>query len=87
MSKLMNTLTLSCLKATELMDKYPPVKLSIREKVMLKVHKSMCDACTNYEKQSKFLNELLSKQIFIHSEDNIPTIENRKLREQIISKI
>lgn len=48
----MHILFLSCLKATEMIEKKLHFQLSWREELQLKVHKMMCDACTNYEKQS-----------------------------------
>lgn len=60
MKKLMNILFLSCLKATELIEKKIYFKLSLKEKIQLKAHKMMCDACTNYEKQSIFLDKGIS---------------------------
>lgn len=48
----MHMLFLSCLKATELIEKNLHFKLSFREKLQLKVHKMMCDACSNYGKQN-----------------------------------
>ena len=60
MKKLMHILFLSCLKATELIEKKLRFKLSIREKLQLKMHKSMCEACTRYEKQSILIEKGLS---------------------------
>ena len=56
----MHILFLSCLKATELIEKKLHFKLSITEKLQLRMHKSMCDACTMYEKQSIVLEKGLS---------------------------
>ena len=56
----MHILFLSCLKATELIEKKLHFKLSATEKLQLRMHKSMCDACTRYEKQSIFLDKGLS---------------------------
>ncbi|MCF8222684.1 MAG: hypothetical protein K9J25_06010 [Bacteroidales bacterium] len=56
MKKLLNILFLSCFKATELIEKKLNFKLSIKERIQLKLHKSMCDACAVYEKQSEFLD-------------------------------
>jgi hypothetical protein len=62
MKKLMHILFLSCIKATELIEKRFHFKLTLRERLKLRVHKMMCDACTNYEKQSF----LLEKGIELH---------------------
>ena len=60
MKKLMHTLFLSCLKATELIEKKIHFKLNLTEEIQLKAHKMMCSACTNYEKQSIILEKGIS---------------------------
>ena len=50
---------LSCKKAASLIDKKAEVKLTFNEGMQLHVHKSMCAACTAYEKQSLLLNSML----------------------------
>ena len=62
MKKLMHILFLSCLKATELIEKKLHFKLSVKEKLQLKVHKMMCSACTNYEKQSVLIEKSFENQ-------------------------
>jgi len=57
MKKLLHILFLSCLKATELVEKKLHFKLSVQEKIQLHLHKMMCEACTKYEKQSIFLEK------------------------------
>jgi hypothetical protein len=87
MKKLMNYLMLSCKKATELIEKRTLVRLSFKEKVQLRMHKSMCDACTTYEKQSKKIDGLLYKHISDASIDNTSTLKNEALKEKIINNI
>jgi hypothetical protein len=60
MKELMYKLLLSCLKATELIEKKLHFKLSVKERIQLKMHKMMCSACSNYEKQSIFIEKGLS---------------------------
>ncbi len=57
MKKLMHILFLSCLKASELIEKKFHFRLSFKEQMQLKMHKMMCSACTIYEKQSKVLDK------------------------------
>ena len=61
MKKIMHFLFLSCFKATELIEKKLHVKLSFKEKIRLKMHKSMCNACRLYDKQSVVIDEALKK--------------------------
>ncbi|MDA3954289.1 MAG: hypothetical protein PF485_11625 [Bacteroidales bacterium] len=62
MKKIMNILFLSCLKASELIEKKFHLKLSFTERLQLKIHKMMCDACTLYEKQSRILEKGIENQ-------------------------
>jgi hypothetical protein len=55
MQKLMHILALSCLKATELVEKRTHLKLGFKERFQLKVHLMICGACKRYEKQSAFI--------------------------------
>lgn len=86
MKKLMYLLMLSCRKATELMEKRSLIGLSWTETIQLRMHKSMCDACSTYEKQSKILDKLLHKHIHFHGEDDVSLIKNNDLKQKIASK-
>jgi len=57
----MNFFMLSCKRATELMSKKEVINLTIIESVQLKMHTSMCKACSAYEKQSENIEKTLSK--------------------------
>jgi glucose-6-phosphate-specific signal transduction histidine kinase len=63
MNKIKNTLLLSCLRATELIEKRLHFKLSLGEKIALRLHISMCQACQLYEKQSAFIDRGLSSSL------------------------
>jgi len=69
---------ISCLKATELIEKKFYFKLSFSERLQLKVHKSMCKACALYGKQSAFIEKGISWQI--KKEDLKVDIEALKTR-------
>jgi len=83
MKNLMNILFLSCLKATELIEKKLLFKLSFSERVRLKMHKAMCDACTMYEKQSNVLDKALSDS---EHKDEI-AIDLSDFKKEIITKL
>lgn len=83
MKKLMHIFFLSCFKATELIEKKIYSKLSLKEKIQLKVHKTMCSACTNYEKQSYIIDKALS-----HSpEPSELSVDLSALKKSTLSKI
>lgn len=62
MKKIMHFFFLSCYKATELIEKKLHIKLSFKEKMQLKIHKSMCSACRLYDKQSIVIDDALKKK-------------------------
>lgn len=80
MKKLMHILFLSCLKATELIEKKFRFKLTLKEKLQLKMHKMMCEACTKYEKQSSILDKGISQMVKNNYSDS--DLENLKLMIQ-----
>lgn len=85
MKKLMHILFLSCLKATELIEKNLHFHLSFREKLQLKVHKMMCDACSNYEKQNFIIEMGIAKQENIEIQKL--EIDLDSLKKSILDKI
>ncbi len=82
MKKLMTFLFLSCYKATELIEKNFHFKLSYLEKIQLRMHKMMCNACTQYEKQSLILEKGISKM-----DNKAPNIDIVALKIRISSKL
>lgn len=83
MKKLMRLFFLSCRKTTELIEKRLVVPLSFKEKMQLRMHKSMCDACTLYERQSKKVDELL--KLHIHDNGNKSnSVQNEDLKKRIL---
>ncbi|KUK58370.1 MAG: Uncharacterized protein XD81_1149 [Bacteroidetes bacterium 38_7] len=83
MKKIMHLLFLSCLRATELIEKQFHFKLSFSERLQLMVHKSMCKACTKYEKQSI----VLEHGIHQHLEQELTLHDVSKLKEDILIKL
>ena len=78
---------LSCRKATELIEKKLLVKLSFKEDIQLQLHKSMCSACTAYEKQSKKMDELFHKHIINDGAKISDITQNQNLKEKIINTL
>lgn len=83
MKKIIRMLFLSCLKATELIEKKFHFKLSTKEKLQLKMHKMMCEACTKYDKQSSLLEKGISEAL----KNNYTDIELDNLKLMIHRKI
>ena len=78
---------LSCKKATELIEKKLLLKLSFKERMQLQAHKSMCSACTAYEKQSKRMDELFQKHLQ-NKETVLPDgATNEGLKKRIIDSL
>ncbi|MGQ1948378.1 hypothetical protein ACT3CD_14885 [Geofilum sp. OHC36d9] len=83
MTKIMHLLFLSCLRATELIEKQFHFKLSFSERLQLKIHKSMCKACADYEKQSTVLEHGIQK----HLKNQAIQVDVSKLKQEIIRKL
>ena len=79
----MHKLFLSCLRATELIEKKLHFKLTAKENLQLKAHKMMCDACSLYEKQSV----LIEKGISYKNETGFSPEELEKLKLIISQKL
>ncbi|MCK5536470.1 MAG: hypothetical protein KAI79_06565 [Bacteroidales bacterium] len=62
MKKIMHFFFLSCLRATELIEKKIHMQLDLKEEIQLKLHKSMCKACSNFDKQSVFIDVLIKSK-------------------------
>lgn len=87
MKKVMYLIMLPCKKATELIEKRAVAGLSLKEKVQLYLHKTMCAACTAYQKQSKKIDEWL--ETFIHTSrfNNSGFYQNNELKEKILNNL
>ncbi len=83
MKKIMHILFLSCLRATELIEKKLHFTLSVKEKFQLKMHKMMCNACTNYEKQSI----IIEKGISISQKREFSVDDIEQLKHAITKKL
>lgn len=81
--KIMNKLFLSCLKATEFIEKKFHLELSFVEKMQLKAHKIMCNACRVYEKQSAIIENGLS----MNHDSLLDETEIEQLKKQISIKL
>ena len=82
----MNIFLLSCKKATELIEKRKIVSLTTSEKIQLKLHTSMCNACKSYEKQSDILDKALSDWAEIEDKKSAKTL-SRQAKSNIINKL
>jgi len=58
-------------------------KLSITEKLQLSMHKTMCSACSLYEKQSELLEKGISENLKQHH----PHINTEHLKEKILNDL
>lgn len=84
MKKMMHFMFLSCYRATGLIEKRFHFGLSFMEKMQLKMHLMMCDACSNYEDQSAHINKALDA---MHKKDEVALDDLSKLKNDILSEI
>ena len=87
MKYIIDYLMLSCKKAALLIDKKAGIKLTMRENIQLSIHTSMCNACTIYIKQSLLIDKAMRNHLHAISQEIQTIIENKELKEQIISKL
>ena len=52
---------LSCKEASRLVSQGLDRKLGFGERVMLRVHLTICDGCTNFKDQAAFLRKAMSR--------------------------
>ena len=83
--RIMDKMVNSCKKTTELIDKKFLTSLSIKERIQLYFHKSMCKTCSSYEHQSKFIDSAVSK--LFQSKPKIDTKTSNERKQKIIDKI
>ena len=83
MEKLSHILFLSCLKASELVEKRFHFKLSVREQMQLKMHMLMCKGCTQHEHQSTLIEKGITKL----KEKEVNQEEMNSLKKKISQKI
>ena len=79
----MNILFLSCLRASEFIEKKIYFKLSFTEKIQLEIHKMMCSACERYEKQSI----LIEKSIELQNKKILNDVQLDDLKKTITEKL
>lgn len=80
-------LVFSCRKATALMDKRSAMELSLKEKLQLKFHLSICKGCRAYEKQSVILQQILTRYTQKNALEEVQQLTNNDLKINIIKKI
>ena len=82
MQGIIRILFLSCLKATGLIEKKMHFHLSFREKLQLKLHKSMCQACKLYENQSHLIDKGISHHLARLGKEQPADLKQLKLKIQ-----
>jgi hypothetical protein len=55
----MALMSLSCREASRLISQGMERRLSIRERIALRLHTGICDACTRFSRQTEFLRRAL----------------------------
>ena len=88
MKWLMKFMMLSCLKATELIEKKILFRLSQFERLKLYYHTKMCEVCAKYENQSVILHETLKKSATEPiSNDEIDEKTMDSIKKAIVKKL
>ena len=82
-TKIKHLLFLSCLKASELIERDIHFKLNHKEKLQLKIHKLLCNKCKQYNKHSLLIEQCIRN---LKNKETM-TVDLKKLEERIISKM
>lgn len=83
----MNAFMISCQKATLLVEKKIVDRLSIAERMQLHFHVMMCDACTQYRRQSILIEKLLRRQTGYSVKNQIDENAAQKTAEKILKNL
>ena len=81
--KALQTIMLSCAKATEYLNLREEGQLNAKQSLQLKLHLLVCKTCKAYEKQS----EILKNMFGAYSEKQAKPLKNEKLKAGIKTKL
>ena len=79
----------NCRKATFLIEKKQAGKITLREKMELRIHLAGCSVCRTFERQSGVINRLV-KRLFHTGEtpgENLPDTFKQELQEKIDNQL
>ena len=73
---------ISCKNATLLIEKKLATKLSVKERLRLKLHLFLCKACADYGIQSAWIDKVLKN---LHTHDQL-SVEEKKSMQQLLNQ-
>lgn len=79
---LMNTLMLSCRKATLLMEQRTMAPLNAMDRMQLWMHLRVCDGCRAFEKQNTTIDRMMEER-----HEHTDAAQNAALEERIMKAI
>ncbi len=79
---MIDTLKVSCRKASLLIEIRRARKLNLMERIGLRMHLGVCDCCTTYEKQSALIDRWLEQR-----RDNCAEDECTELQARIMKRV
>ncbi|QQR88022.1 MAG: hypothetical protein IPJ76_07355 [Flavobacteriales bacterium] len=77
---LMNTLMLSCRKATQLMERRTMAPLGTVDRMQLWMHLRVCDGCRAFQKQNATIEHLMENRDVGTTMPDSATLEERVLK-------
>ena len=87
-----NCIAYNCRKATFLIEKEMVGKITLREKLELKIHLAGCSVCRIFQEQSKTINQMV-KNIFNNQQhekrgldENFKKILNQRIKQKLNEK-
>ncbi|MCC5928715.1 MAG: hypothetical protein JJU28_05665 [Cyclobacteriaceae bacterium] len=76
---------ITCVKATELIEKRQIQSLTLGERFKLRLHNSMCVACRAYQRQSKTIEKAISR--WMHITNNTTHHLSQEKKDKIIEEL
>lgn len=77
-NRLLSALFLSCLKATELIEKASVTKLNLIDEKRLNFHLNNCSLCAQYKKQSVIMESMIARLTQYHTDKHLQLSEETK---------
>ena len=81
--RFLQSIMLSCVKASEYLNLREEGQLNLKQSIQLKVHLLACKTCKAYEKQNKILKDMFES----YREKQLKSRKNEKLKTGIKAKL
>lgn len=78
---------LSCKAATQLMEIKQEKGLTLGQRFQLRIHTLLCDACRQYEKQSRQIDSFLKNKFEAPADPSELKVDTKDLQERVLKRL